>query len=187
MSISLEQAERVRSESICLYTNEQVEQAIERLASEISARFRGKNPLIICVMNGGLILTGKLVTRLDIPLQIDYLHATRYRGETTGGQMHWLARPQHSLKDRYVVVVDDILDEGVTLREIISYCQEQGAKEVASCVLVDKEHDRKQGYSKADFTGLTVEDKYVFGYGMDYKGFLRNAPGIFAVRNKADY
>lgn len=187
MSISGEQVNRVRKEAICLYPEDQVEQAIDRLAGEITDRYRDKNPLIMCVMNGGLILTGKLITKLDMPLQVDYLHATRYRGNTTGGNLHWLAKPQHSLMGRVVIVVDDILDEGLTLRDIIEYCKNEGASEVASCVLVEKMHDRKYGCDHADFTGLSVEDKYVFGYGMDYKGFLRNAPGIYAVRNESDY
>lgn len=187
MSISEEQVTRVRNEAICLYSEDQVEEAINKLASAITSHFRGRNPLIMCVMNGGLILTGKLVTKLDMPLQVDYLHATRYRGNTTGGTLHWKAKPQHSLEGRAVLVVDDILDEGLTLRDIIEYCKGEGASEVASCVLVEKEHDRKCGYRHADFTGLVVEDKYVFGYGMDYKGYLRNAPGIYAVRNEADY
>jgi len=86
------------------------------------------------------------------------------------------------LSGRVVVVVDDILDEGLTLTEILDWCRGAGAARVYSAVLVHKRHDRKPGLRRADFTGLEVPDRYVFGYGMDYRGYLRNAPGIFAVR-----
>ena len=187
MSVTEEQVKRVRQQAICLYSEEQVEQAIAKLAREITDHFRDRNPLILCVMNGGLILTGKLLTKLDMSLQVDYLHASRYRGKTSGGELNWLAKPQHTLKNRAVLVVDDILDEGITLHAIMEFCKHENASEVRSCVLVEKEHDRKHGYEHADFTGLVVEDKYVFGYGMDYKGYLRNAPGIYAVKDEADY
>lgn len=181
MDITTDHVRDVYSKAMCLYKKDEVEQAITRMAEEISDCLIDSNPLVISVMNGGLILTGYLLTMLDFPLQVDYLHATRYRDKTTGSELDWIIRPQHSLRDRTVLVVDDILDEGITLDSIMEYCRSEGVSRVYSCVLVDKAHDRKPGYNKADFTGLTVGDKYVFGFGMDYKGYLRNAPGIYAV------
>lgn len=181
MSISLEHIKQVRAEADCLYSKEQAEAALDRLADEITGRHSENNPLFICVMNGGLIVAGCLLSRLDFPLEQDYLHATRYRGETQGGELSWVAEPQHRLKDRHVLIVDDILDEGYTLAAIVDYCAKAGALSVETVVLVEKRHDRKQGIS-ADYVGLNTDDRYLFGYGMDYKGFLRNAPGIFAVK-----
>ena len=181
MSVSLDHIRQVRSEAECLYTNEQVETALEEIAAAITTKHSENNPLIICVMNGGLIVTGYLLLRLDFPLQQDYLHASRYRGETQGGDLNWIAEASHSLKDRYVIVVDDILDEGYTLAAIVEHCQKAGAKSVETIVLVEKMHDRKQGI-EADYVGLQTEDRYLFGYGMDYRGYLRNAPGIYAVK-----
>jgi hypoxanthine phosphoribosyltransferase len=181
MSVSLDHIRQVRSEAECLYTNEQVAAALNKIAEAITVRHRDNNPLVICVMNGGLIVTGCLLLRLDFPLQQDYLHASRYQGETRGGDLNWIAEASHSLKDRYVIVVDDILDEGYTLSAIVEHCNKAGAKNVETVVLVEKLHDRKQGI-KADYVGLQAEDRYLFGYGMDYRGFLRNAPGIFAVK-----
>lgn len=181
MSVTPEQAEQVYREADCLYDNGQVEAAIARLGSEITQQLSTSNPLVLCVMSGAVITAGKLLTHLDFPLQIDYLHATRYRGATSGGELHWLARPRTPLQGRVVLLVDDILDEGVTLAAILDECRQQGAAAVYSVVLVEKVHDRKNGF-QADFVGLTVEDRYVFGYGMDYKDYLRNAPGIFAVK-----
>ena len=133
-------------------------------------------------MIGGIVPAGKLIPRLDFPLQTDYVHATRYRGDVRGRKLHWLARPTQSLQGRTVLVVDDILDEGVTLGEILSDCRAAGAREVRSAVLVDKQIGIKPGLREADFAGLHVENRYVFGYGMDYRGYLRNARGIYAVK-----
>ena len=116
------------------------------------------------------------------PLQYDYIHATRYAGKTRGGELNWVAESGISLEDRHVLIIDDINDEGLTLAAIVKHCKEKNPLSVKTVVLVDKQHDRKQG-APADYVGLSVEDRYVFGYGMDYKGYLRNAPGIFAVKD----
>lgn len=178
----LAEVRQVRTEADCLFTAEQVDAALDRLSAEITARYENRNPLVVCVMNGGLMTTAGLLQRMDFPLQSDYLHATRYRGETHGGELHWLHEPGHSLQDRAVIVVDDILDEGYTLAAIVEHCRARGAASVESVALVEKRHTRKQGI-EADYVGLVVEDRYVFGYGMDYKDYLRNAPGIFAVKD----
>ncbi|MCU7810370.1 MAG: hypoxanthine-guanine phosphoribosyltransferase, partial [Candidatus Thiodiazotropha sp. (ex Notomyrtea botanica)] len=109
-----------------------------------------------------------------------YVHATRYRGEMSGADLEWIGQPSTSLKEEVVLVIDDILDEGITLAAIVKACHEAGASAVYSAVLVEKVHDRSNGY-KADFVGLEVEDRYVFGFGMDYKGYLRNVPAILAI------
>ncbi len=181
MDVTPEHIQQVRAEADCLLTAKQVEAALDEMAERITAQHHDNNPLVLCVMNGGLIVTGELLLRLDFPLEQDYLHATRYRGKTQGGELKWLAEPQHSLNGRHVLVVDDILDEGYTLAAIAEHCQQGGAASVETVALVEKCHDRKHGI-KADYIGLEVEDRYLFGYGMDYKGYLRNAAGIFAVK-----
>ena len=181
MSVSPEQVQRVYEEAECLYSQEQVEAAIDRMAGAISADLAQKNPLVLAVMSGAMIPAGILLSRLDFPLQLDYIHASRYRGDTAGGQLEWRVAPRFTLEGRCVLVVDDILDEGLTLQAILQSCREQGASEVLSAVLVKKLHQRNVGI-EADYVGLEVEDRYVFGYGMDYKEYLRNAPGIFAVK-----
>lgn len=179
--VSIEEVRRVAAEADLLYSRAAVDAAFERMAGDITMRLQDRTPVVLCVMIGAVVAAGQLLSRLDFPLEIDYVHATRYRGETSGSELHWLATPATSLQGRDVLIIDDILDEGYTLRAIVDYCREQGAREVLTAVLVDKLHDRKQ-LEQADFTGLEVEDRYVFGYGMDYKGYLRNAPGIYAVR-----
>lgn len=181
MTIPAEEARRVLAASELLYNEAEVDAALDRMAQAITADLAETLPLVICVMTGGLIPAGKLLTRLDFPLELDYVHATRYRGATSGGNLAWLAKPQTPLRDRTVLVVDDILDEGITLAGILQQCHNEGARAVYTAVLVDKQHDRRHPGISAEYVGLTVEDRYIFGAGMDYKGLLRNVGGIYAV------
>lgn len=175
--------QQVLDEADCLYSAEAVNQAVRNMADKLTADLRDKNPIVLAVMNGGLILTGQLSPLLNFPLQIDYLHATRYRHDTVGGNLRWFKHPDINLTGRNVVIVDDILDEGNTLLEVIDYCKGVGATEVLTAVLVNKLHDRKADPTfKADYVGLEIPDRFIFGYGMDYKGYWRNANGIFAVK-----
>jgi hypoxanthine phosphoribosyltransferase len=161
----------------------EVDAAFDRMAREITGELADRNPLLLAVMLGGMIPAARLVCRLDFPVDLDYVHATRYQGDVRGRDLDWVAHPRESLAERTVLVVDDILDEGVTLAAIVAHCREAGASAVYSAVLVDKDHDRKAaGLQRADFTGLTVPDRYVFGCGMDYRGQFRHLRGIYAVR-----
>ena len=179
--MDIESIKKVEVESDCLCDAKQLSSALDELANKISTDLKDTNPLVLCVMTGGIVPTGHLVTRLTFPMQIDYIHATRYRGETSGGELHWIQEPSISLQDRNVLVVDDIFDEGITLFEIAKYCKEKGAATVRSVVLVNKIHDRKADY-KPDYVGVDIEDRYLFGFGMDYKNYLRNVNAIHAVK-----
>ncbi|MCG7898575.1 MAG: hypoxanthine-guanine phosphoribosyltransferase [Candidatus Thiodiazotropha lotti] len=180
MMISAQQAAEVLATADLIYDNQQISQALDQMALEISDRLANRDPLVLCVMNGALIPAGQLLTRLNFPLRHDYIHATRYRGGTSGSELEWKGHPSASLSGETILIIDDILDHGITLAAIVEACQEAGAEEVLSAVLVEKRHDRGIGF-KADFIGLQVEDRYVFGYGMDYKGYHRNAPAIYAI------
>lgn len=179
--MDIESIKKIETESDCLCDAEQLTKVLDTLANKITADLKDKNPLILCVMTGGVIPTGHLLTRLSFPLQLDYIHATRYRGETSGGELHWIQEPSISLQDRNILIIDDIFDEGITLFEITKYCKDKGAAEVNSVVLVNKIHNRKADY-KPDYVGLDIEDRYLFGFGMDYKNYLRNINAIHAVK-----
>jgi hypoxanthine phosphoribosyltransferase len=169
-------------EAVMLHGPEAVTAALDRMAGEITAALDGTLPIVLCVLNGGIIPTGHLLTRLTFPLETDYLHATRYRGKTSGSrEIAWLCKPHLSLQGRAVLLVDDILDEGHTLKAISEYCRDSCAARVYTAVLVEKHHDRRVAGMTSDFIGLAVEDRYVFGCGMDYKGYLRNLNGIFTL------
>lgn len=183
MSITPEEASCALAEADLLYSADDIAQVLDALAAEITIALADKNPLVLCIMNGGVIVTGHLLTRLNFPLEQDYLHATRYRGATSGSKtIEWLHRPETSLAGRHILLVDDILDEGYTLREIARWCREQGAASVHIGVLADKQHDRRVEGIACDFSALKLADRYVFGFGMDYKEYWRNANGIYAVK-----
>ncbi|HET7921334.1 MAG TPA: hypoxanthine-guanine phosphoribosyltransferase [Gammaproteobacteria bacterium] len=177
----LSEIQRVRDEAELLHDAESVARAVDDMARRIALELAHSNPLLICVLNGGLLLSAWLATRLDFPLQLDYAHVSRYRGTTRGGELEWIAHPRMPLKDRTLLLVDDIFDEGVTLASLVDDCRARGAREVRTAVLVRKQHERVATPLRPDFVGLTVPDRYVFGCGLDYRNYLRNLPAIYAV------
>jgi hypoxanthine phosphoribosyltransferase len=178
-STSPEHAWEVLQRADRLYAPEAVEAALDRMARDLTQRLARANPLLICIMTGGVVPFGKLLPRLQFPLEIDYVHATRYGGKLHGGDLDWRVGPSQDPRDRTIVLVDDILDEGDTLAAIEKRYRSDGARDVYKAVLVVKKRARTTDVS-VEFKGLDVPNRYVFGYGMDYKGYLRNAPGIFA-------
>ncbi|HIJ96246.1 MAG TPA: hypoxanthine-guanine phosphoribosyltransferase [Desulfuromonadales bacterium] len=179
------EALHVMAEAELLIDETSVVASIERLSREITVQLKDANPVVITVMNGGLIFGGQLLTKLNFPLETDYVHATRYGDSVKGSGLNWIVKPSNDLRGRTVLLLDDILDEGVTLAAIADYCHQQGASEILMAVLVEKLHLRKVTPGmRADFTGIEIGDRFVFGYGLDYKGYWRNAPGIYAVKGK---
>ena len=183
MNVSIPEVESVWKDADCLWTAEQVERAIEAQAVAISQQLADKNPLVLVVMRGGLMYGAQLLLKLRFPLEVDYIHVTRYGRGLSGSELQWKVTPAESMENRHVLILDDILDEGLTLEAIMQACESHGAASVTSAVLVEKKHDRRPNPQfKAHYTCLDVPDRYVFGYGMDYKGYLRNANGIYAVK-----
>lgn len=165
-----------------LHGRSELDSVIARMGRDIDAALAGEVPLYLSVMHGGLIFSGALALAVSTDLEFDYVHATRYRGETQGGELHWLRKPIAPLAGRTVLLADDILDEGYTLRAVRDWCLAQGAKRVLIAVLCQKRHDRTAPGIRADFCGVEVPDRYVFGFGMDYHEQGRNLPGIFALK-----
>ena len=180
MNPAADEAQAVMAAADRLYTMDEVVAACDRLADAINRDLRERELVVLCIMNGGLVATGLLLPRLQMPLRVDYLHATRYREQLAGDRLHWRVEPTNDLAGCDVLVIDDILDEGYTLDAIIDFCRAQGAASVAAAVMVQKNHARGVRPPVA-YVGLEVPDRYVFGAGMDYKGYWRNASGIFAV------
>jgi hypoxanthine phosphoribosyltransferase len=166
-----------------LFDWDAINQAMDRMAAEINEDLAGERPIYMTILTGGLLIGGCLAPRINLDLIFDYAHATRYRGATEGGSLHWIAKPRCNLKNRVVILVDDILDEGYTLQELQRFCFDEGAREVKIAVLAVKRHDRRVAGLKADYVGLEVPDRYVYGFGMDYRELGRNLPGIFAVKS----
>ncbi len=164
-----------------IHSAETVAAAVTRVAAEITEKLGDTNPLLLCVMSGGVPFAGQLMTQLHFPLEFDYMHVTRYGQETSGGALSWRSAPWTSVKDRTVLILDDILDEGVTLAAIVERMKQLGAKACYTAVATDKLNGKNKPI-KADFVALTVPDRFVFGYGMDVRGTWRNLPAIYAVK-----
>lgn len=180
---SIGEIREVEAQAETVFTPAQIESAVARWAAEITGRIGNANPVLIGVMTGAIVPLGVLMTRLNFPLQLDYVHATRYEGETSGGQIRWIKPPPETIRERTVLLVDDVLDHGLTLQAIVERCRAMGAREVLTAVLVDKHVPHAAGLPHADFTALKTDDRYLFGWGMDYKTYLRNGGRIAAVKS----
>ena len=168
-----------QAELVC--SAERVEQSIVTVAEQISARYLHRHPLVLCVMNGAVFFCGKLLPLLRFPLTLDYVHASRYGAATSGGAVHWRMFPSDLVRDRPVIVVDDILDAGMTLQAIRERVLAAGALSCETAVLVDKMTGKPKPI-QADFVGLRIPDRFVFGCGLDISGYWRNLPAIYAVK-----
>jgi len=176
---------QVRNSSDVLISEQKVNQAIDEIAKDIEIALGEEVPIVLCVMKGGLMFTSALMQRISVPMVLDYVHVDRYRNKTQGSSIHWHKEPDSILKDRTILIVDDILDEGYTLQELIAYCEAKGAKKVLSAVLLKKNLAKSPTNITPDFIGLEVTDRYVFGWGMDYKGYLRNLSSIYAIADES--
>jgi hypoxanthine phosphoribosyltransferase len=171
----------VAARAVRLVSHEGVDAALDRMAADITERLAGKDPLVLCVMTGAVLVAGLLLPRLRFQLRLDYIHATRYQGDTRGGEIVWRYRPSDKIRGQHVLVLDDVLDEGITLQQVVDACRADGAASVLSAVLVEKERIHA---CDADVVGVRVQDRYLYGYGLDYKGYFRNADGIYAVADE---
>ncbi len=164
-------------------TAAEISAAVTRLGREVSAALSDSHPLVLCVMRGSVVFAGQLLPQLRFPLELDYLDLTRYGDATRGGEIEWRAEPREALAGRVVLVVDDILDEGRTLAAIQAKLASAGARRVLSAVLAVKETGRSRTV-RPDFVGVTVPNRYVFGFGMDVRGAWRNLPDIYALKEE---
>lgn len=151
------------------------------MAAELTPRLQGANPVVLAVMHGGAYAALELCKRFRFPHEFDYVHVTRYRGATRGGGLVWRVRPRRALAGRTVLVVDDILDQGKTLRALDLELQRIGVRSRFSAVLVTKRLRRRAARPNVTVAGLPVDDVYVFGSGMDFRGYWRELRGIYAV------
>ncbi|MGV8941656.1 MAG: hypoxanthine-guanine phosphoribosyltransferase [Lysobacter sp.] len=172
-----------------LFDRAAVAQAISQMAVTIRADYVDgvdTRPVYLTVMHGGMPFAAELAMALGalgLDLEFDYLHATRYRGATSGGELLWKHRPATPLRGRRVLLVDDIFDEGHTMAAITAWCHAEGAADVRIAALAVKLHDRAVPDLQADYVGIEVPDRYVFGYGMDYHEQGRNLPAIYALKD----
>ncbi len=180
--MTLSEARKLLDQADCIASEDAVQSVLDRLGHEIVEKMGEAFPLVLAVMGGAVVFAGQLLPRLRFPLEFDYLHVTRYRGNTTGGEMEWRVLPGQNVVGRNVLVLDDILDEGETLAAIRDKLLDMGAARVWSAVLTNKDNGLDKPV-QADFVGMDVPNRYVFGCGMDAYGLWRNLPAIYALKD----
>jgi len=168
----------------CLFDRKTIDRVLDAQASLLNVRYAATCPLVLCVMTGALVYAGHLLPRLSFALDLDYVHASRYGDARQGGLLHWIARPRSVVTGREVLLLDDILDEGVTLHEIQQWLLAEGAKQVEIAVLTHKKKPLPQPCTP-DYPALMTPDRYVYGFGLDVDGLWRNADGIFVAAEGA--
>jgi len=180
----LDKAQEIHRDADLLYDADAVAQGIAELAGRVADDCEKTFPLVLCVMNGGLYLTGQLLRHWEFPLTLDYVHATRYRLATLGKDVLWKSYPQNEIRDRNVLIIDDIFDQGYTLEEVRNYCLKHGAKSCHSVFLIGKTHDRRTADVQPDYVGLECGECYVYGAGMDLNSHFRNLSSIYYIEKK---
>ncbi len=176
------EAMRLLREADPLFSEAEVRAAVARVGEEISAKLADEFPVVLSVMGGAAIFTGQLLPLLEFPLEFGAIEVTRYNNDIQGREITWRLPPRDNVRGRVVLVVDDILDEGITLAAIKQRLGEMGAASVYSAVFADKDIGRPKPVA-ADFVGVTVPNRYVFGFGMDAYGLWRNLPAIYALKD----
>ena len=184
---TLAEANAILNEGDLLFSAGQVAAATTRVAQEINRDYAEKYPLVLSVMGGAVVFTGHLLSQLDFPLDFDIVQASRYGNAKVGAQLTWRVAPRDNIAGRHVIILDDILDEGVTLAAIVDLVKKQGATSVACAVFCVKDYGPEINAKKplkAEYVGITVPNRFVFGYGMDVSGAWRNLPAIYAIKGK---
>ena len=175
-----QQAQQILPAAELIHSEQTVNEAVQRLATEITQVLAHQYPLVLCVMSGAVVFAGQLLPQLRFPRDFDYVHLSRYGNNMSGGEIYWRVEPNKNLRDRVVLVLDDILDEGITLAAIRDKVLKNGATAFYSAVFAEKDTGLPKPCA-ADFVGLPVPNRYVFGFGMDIQGAWRNLPAIYAV------
>ena len=179
--LSNQEARNTLQQAELIVSAEEVQAALARVAHEINTLLADKHPLVLSVMGGAVVFTGQLLPLLDFPLDFDYIHVSRYGNGQQGGALHWKVEPRENVRGKIVLVVDDVLDEGETLAAVKQRVLELGATGFYSAVFADKLNGKTKPI-QADFVGVELPDRFVFGFGMDIRGAWRNLPAIYATK-----
>ena len=165
-----------------LLDEERIVAGIDRVAAEITERFRGEKYTVVAVLKGSCVFASDLIRRIPIPLELAFVSASSYGDGTESGELSLNFFPtDQEVRGRRLLLVDDILDTGRTMHSLVQAFRARGAGDVCSCVFLDKPARRSVEY-EADFRCFQVEDSFVVGYGLDYAGEYRNLPYVGALR-----
>ena len=185
--MNAQQARQLLADSEVLFTADEVNAGTARIAQALNRDYADQHPLILSVMGGAVVFSGQLLPQLNFPLDFDIVQASRYGDKTVGAQLTWRVAPRDNIVGRDVIILDDILDEGITLAAIVDLVKRTGAKSVACAVFCVKDYGDEINAKKplkAEYVGIVVPNRFIYGYGMDVSGAWRNLPAIYAVKGK---
>ena len=161
-----------------LISRKEIETTVKRLAAEITRDYRDKNPVMLGALKGSFMLMADLVRKLDFPLQVEFIRCYSYGGgQVSTGSVKVTQEPDGSIEGRHIIVVEDIVDTGITCAFLKEYLDKKNPASVKLCALMDKP-SRRQVPLEIDYKGLDVPDKFLVGYGLDYDEKYRNLPDI---------
>lgn len=179
--VALDDVLAARARATCVASQASVAAALDDLARRITARLQDNNPVLLAVMNGGAFAATALASRFDWPYEFDYVHLGRYGDALVGRAIEWRVRPRAALVDRHVLIIDDVLDKGQTLEHLIGELSAVGPASIQTAVLVEKSAPPELDRPAVEFVGLKLDDRYLFGCGMDYRGYWRGLPALYAL------
>mgnify|MGYP004466826819 CR=1 FL=1 len=165
-----------------LYSEDEIKQLVKKLAKNVEEDYRGKNPLVICILKGAVVFMTDFVRAIDDYVEMDFMDVSSYYGGTKStGEVRIIKDVDTSVRNRDVVIVEDIIDTGATLKSLMEMFEHRGANSVKVCALFDKPSGRQE-VVHADYVGATVPDEFVVGYGLDYAGRYRNLPYVGVLK-----
>ncbi|MCX7816891.1 MAG: hypoxanthine phosphoribosyltransferase [Syntrophales bacterium] len=166
-----------------LYSREDIKKRVEELARQINADYKGKDPVIIGILKGAFVFMADLIRHLEIPCTVDFIRLASYgSGSISSGEIKVTKDIETDIKGKDVLVVEDIIDTGLTLRYLVDLLRERGPSSLKVCALIDKRLRRRVEF-EADYVGFTMDDGFVVGYGLDYNEQDRSLPDVYIVKN----
>jgi hypoxanthine phosphoribosyltransferase len=170
------------SNPIILIPRQEIKKAVSRLATQIRKDYEGKNPIVISVLKGSAVFFADLIRELNIPLQIEFIQLSSYgSGMETTGKVKVIQRLRTTIENRHVLVIEDIVDTGLTISYLLKYLSRKKPASLRLCALTDKP-SRRLVTVKIDYLGFTVPDKFIVGYGIDYNECYRYLPDICVIK-----
>lgn len=160
-----------------LFSQQQVEQRLNELADKLTAKYQDQFPVVVSVMTGATIFTVDMIKRLNFKLNLDYVDISSYADGTQSGKIQLIQDLSTNIKGRPVIIMEDIIDTGHTLKFLVNLLKGRGAKSIEICALLDKP-DRREADIEADYVGFKVPNEFIVGYGLDYSGLYRNLPYV---------
>ena len=166
-----------------LYTKDEIQATVKKLAAEIRQDYLGKQPILIGVLKGSFMFLADLIRLLDFPLEVEFIRLSSYSGRESSGKIKLVQGVQSIIRGRHVLVIEDIIDTGLTTAFVLDYLGKKKPASLKVCALTDKP-SRRQTPVNIDYRGLTVPNKFIVGYGMDWDERFRNLPDIYVVENE---